>query len=306
MYDSIIVGAGPAGITASVYAARKKMNFLIITKDIGGQAAWSADIENYTGYQFITGPELTRKFKEHLDQFGVKLNEGETVNLIEKENNIIEIATDRSKYETKTALIASGRIPRKLNIRGENEFKNKGVTYCATCDGPLFGNMDVAVVGGGNSALDATLQLIKISKKIYLIDIADRLRADPVMTEKVKNNDKVTVYNKTKVKEIHGDNFVNGIRISRGGKPENLAVQGVFIETGSVPASEFVKNVEKNKMGDIIVNCKCETNIPGIFAAGDVTDVVAKQIIVACGEGAKAAISAFGYLNREGAKKNDK
>ena len=298
MYDLIIVGAGPAGITASVYAARKKMNFLIITKDIGGQAALSSDIENYTGYQFITGPELAQKFKEHLGQFEVELKEEETVNLIEKENDIIKLETDKGKYEAKMVIIAAGRIPRKLGIEGEDEFKNKGVTYCATCDGPLFANMDVAVVGGGNSALDATLQLIKIAKKIYLIDIADKLRADSIMIEKVKNSNKVTVYNKTKVEKVYGDKFVQGIKISREGKPEDLAVQGVFIEIGSVPVSDFAKNVEKNKAGEITVNCKCETNITGIFAAGDVTDVPAKQIIVACGEGAKAALSAFEYLSK--------
>lgn len=299
MYDLIIVGAGPAGITASVYAARKKMNFLIITKDIGGQAALSGDIENYTGYQFITGPELAQKFKEHLEQFKVELKEGETVNLIEKENDIIKVATDKSKYEAKTVIITSGRIPGKLGVEGEDKFKNKGVTYCATCDGPLFANMDVAVIGGGNSSLDATLQLIKIAKRIYLIDIAPQLRADSIMVEKAGNSEKVTIYNKTKIEKIYGDNFVQGIRISQEGKSEDLGVQGIFVEIGSVPVSGFVENVEKNKMKEIIVNCKCETNISGVFAAGDVTDVPAKQIIIACGEGAKASLSVFEYLSKK-------
>lgn len=298
MYDLIIVGAGPAGITAGIYAARKRMNFLIITKDIGGQARLSSDIENYIGYQFITGYELAQKFKEHLEKFEIDLKEDETVNLVERENNIIKINTDKGEYNSKTVIIATGRIPRKLNVKGEDEFKNRGVTYCATCDAPLFADLDVAVIGGGNSALDATLQLIKIARKIYLIDVAEKLRADPVMVEKAKESGKVTIYNKTYLKEICGDNFVKEIKIEKEGVIENLPVEGVFIEIGSQPVSDFVKDVEKNKYGEIIVNCKCETNIPGIFAAGDVTDVYAKQIIVACGEGAKATLAAFEYLNK--------
>lgn len=164
-YDLIIVGAGPAGITGSVYAARKRMNFLILTKDIGGQAALSSEIKNYIGFQFITGPELAEKFREHLEQFKVELKEGEIVTLVKKEVEIIKIETNKGKYETKTLLIASGRVPRKLGVPGENEFKNRGVTYCATCDAPLFAGMNVAVIGGGNAGLDAGLQLIKIAKK---------------------------------------------------------------------------------------------------------------------------------------------
>lgn len=298
MYDLVIIGAGPAGITASVYAARKRMDFLVITRDIGGQATLSSDIENYTGYQFITGPELVGKFREHLNQFGVKIREGEVVTSVRKGGEVVRIETERGKYEAKAAIIASGRIPRKLGVEGEEEFKNRGVTYCATCDAPLFAGMEVAVVGGGNSALDAILQLIKIASKIYLIDVAPQLRADPVMVEKAKNSGKVVIYHKTKVEKIYGENFVRGMRISRKGKREDLAVEGVFVEIGSLPASDFIKDVEKNERGEITVNCKCETSTPGIFAAGDVTNVFAKQIIVACGEGSKAALAAFEYLSK--------
>jgi alkyl hydroperoxide reductase subunit F len=298
MYDSIIVGAGPAGITASVYAARKRMNFLVITGDIGGQAILSSDIENYTGYQFITGVELAQRFREHLEQFELELKEGERVTSVTKEGNVVRIETDKGKYQAKTMIVASGRIPRKLGVKGEGEFKNRGVTYCATCDAPLFSDMDVVVVGGGNAALDAVLQLIKIAKKIYLVDIADRLRADPIMVEKARNSEKVVIYNNAKVKQISGDKLVQGVTIERERKAEDLPVGGIFIEIGYAPTSEFIKDVAKNEIGEIIVNCRCETNISGIFAAGDVTDVPAKQIIVACGEGAKAALSAFDYISR--------
>lgn len=298
MYELLIVGAGPAGITASIYAARKKMNFLVLTKDIGGQATLSWDIENYTGYQFIKGPELVQKFKEHLEQFSVEVKEGEGAVLLETENGIIKVQTKKSEYTSKTVIIASGRIPRKLGIEGEDEFKNRGVTYCATCDGPLFADLDVAVVGGGNAGLDATLQLIKIARKVYLIEVASELRADPVMVDKAEKSGKVAIYTSTKVEKIHGDKFVKGIKISREGNVQDLQVGGIFIEIGSIPASDFMQNVEKNKAKEIIVNCKCETNIPGVFAAGDVTNVPAKQIIVACGEGAKATLSAFDYVSK--------
>ena len=297
-YELIIVGAGPAGITAGVYAARKRMYVLIITGDIGGQTSLSWDIENYLGYQFITGPELVEKFKEHLDQFEVKVKEDEKVTTIEKAGDIINIKTDKGDYTAKTAIIASGRRPRKLGVQGEDDFKNKGITYCATCDAPLFAGMDVAVIGGGNAGLDATLQLIKIAKKIYLIEAESQLSADRIMIQKAQESGKVSVYTDTKVKRIYGEQLVQGMEIVGGEKEEDIPVGGIFVEIGSVPASEFIMGVEKNERGEIIVNCSCETNVPGIFAAGDVTDVFAKQIIVACGEGAKAAIAAFDYLNR--------
>src|SRR4030043_2465501 len=204
MYDLIIVGAGPAGITAGVYAARKRMHFLMITMDIGGQAALSWDIENYIGYQFITGPELVQKFKEHLSQFDVELTEGEKATTVEKSDDIVKIKTDKGEYIAKTVIVASGRRPRKLGVQGEDELKNKGVTYCATCDAPLFAGMDVAVIGGGNAALDAALQLTKIAKKIYLMEVKSQLTADSVMIEKAKASGKVIFYTDTKIKRIYG------------------------------------------------------------------------------------------------------
>ncbi|NIM03535.1 FAD-dependent oxidoreductase [bacterium] len=296
MFDLIIIGAGPAGITASVYAARKKMTLLVITRDIGGQAAWSGDIENYTGYQFITGPELASKFEEHMRKYGIELRENEQVLELKRKNEAVWVKTDKGTYEGKTAIIASGKRSRELGVPGEREFKNRGLTYCATCDGPLFAGKDVAVIGGGNSALDATLQLIRIAKHIYLIDIAPELTGDLVMREKVGESSKVTILNSTRVTAVLGERMVSGIKIRREDKEETLAVEGVFVEIGLIPNSEFAKDLEKNRLGEIKVNSYNGTNIPGIFAAGDVTDVPEKQIIVAAGEGAKAALSAFRYL----------
>jgi alkyl hydroperoxide reductase subunit F len=298
VYDLVIVGAGPAGITAGVYAARKRMHFLMITVDIGGQTALSSDIENYLGYQFITGQELVEKFKEHLQKFDAEVRENEKVTSVEKSGAIVNIKTDKGDYTTKTVVIASGRRPRKLGVQGEDAFRNRGITYCATCDAPLFTGMDVAVIGGGNAGLDATLQLIKIAKKIYLIEAQPVLTADRVMIEKAKESGRVAFYPDTRVKRIHGEQLVQGIEIERGAQREDLSVNGIFVEIGSTPVSDFVKGVQKDKRGEIIVNCRCETNVAGIFAAGDVTNVLAKQIIVACGEGAKAALAAFDHVNR--------
>jgi alkyl hydroperoxide reductase subunit F len=297
-HELIIIGAGPAGITAGVYAARKRMDFLIITADIGGQASLSWDIENYLGYQFITGQELVEKFKEHLHKFDVKVRENEKATMVEKIGDIVKIETERGNYNAKAVVVASGRRPRKLGIQGEDAFKNKGVTYCATCDAPLFAGMDVAVIGGGNAGLDATLQLLKLAKKIYLIEERPALTADRVMIEKANRSGKVVFYTGTRVKRIYGEQLVQGLGIEQENKTEDLPVGGIFVEIGSTPASDFAAAVKKNAKGEIMVNCGCETNIPGIFAAGDVTNVPAKQIIVACGEGAKATLAAFDYVNR--------
>lgn len=305
-YELIIIGAGPAGITAAVYAARKRMQTLIISQDIGGQAAWSGDIENYTGYQFITGPELASKFEEHLRKYEIVLKENEKALELSKPGQFVLVKTDKGEYRSKTAIVASGKRSRELNVPGEKEFKNKGLTYCATCDGPLFAGKAVAVIGGGNSALDACLQLTKIAKRIYVINIADTLSGDMIMREKAEHDDKITIYNNSRVTEVMGKKMVDAIKIKTKfsgeiGSQEKeaaLEVQGVFVEIGLVVNSEFAAGLDKNEFGEIKVNINNETNIPGVFAAGDVTNVPEKQIIIAAGEGSKASLSAFKYLAR--------
>lgn len=299
IYDLIIVGGGPAGITAAIYAARQKINTLVITKDIGGQAAWSGNIENYTGYQFISGPELASKFEEHLERFNIILKMPEEVISIDKQNQIINIKTNRDNFQSKTLIIACGKSPRLLNVPGEKEFKNKGVTYCAICDGPIFSGKDVAVIGGGNSALDAASQMTKIARKVYLININATLGGETVLREKVSQAKNIEILNSAIIKRIIGDKFVNSIEIDIGGKTTNIPLQGIFIEIGLTPVSNFINIVEKNSQGEIIVDNRCATNIPGIFAAGDVSNVPEKQIIIAAGEGSKAALSAAKYLSTQ-------
>ena len=297
IYDLAIIGAGPAGITAAVYAARKKMDPLVITKDIGGQASLSGDIQNYTGYQFISGPELAIKFEEHMRKFNFEIKENEEVKELISKKGTFLVKTDKDNYQAKTVIVASGKRSRELGVTGEREFRNKGLTYCATCDGPLFAGRDVAVIGGGNSALDAALQLIKIANHIYIINITDSLTGDGIMREKIRVDNKVSIFNNSRVKEILGDSFVQAIKIEEDKEEKILAVQGIFVEIGLIPNSEFAPSLEKNERKEIIVNQRNETNIPGIFAAGDVTNVPEKQIIIAAGEGAKAVLSAFRYLS---------
>jgi len=297
IYELVIVGAGPAGITAAVYAARKKMDFLVVAANLGGQVALSSMIENYTGFQYITGEDLTAKFHEHLQkyEFDFKIDE---VQKVEREEKNFKIRTSSSAYSGKTVVIATGRKPRELNIPGEATLKNRGVSYCATCDAPLFEGLDVAVVGGGNSGLEAVIQLEKIANNIHLVHRGAKLTADEFLQDKVQVSDKVKIWANTQVREIRDNQAVKEIELEKEGEKIVLPVQGVFIEIGSVSNSDVVDFVQKNQRGEIIVNCRCETSIPGLFAAGDVTNVPQKQIVVAAGEGCKAVLQAFSYLSQ--------
>jgi alkyl hydroperoxide reductase subunit F len=298
MKDLIIIGAGPAGITAAVYAARKQLDFSVITQDIGGQTAWSGEIENYTGYQYITGPDLAQKFRQHLEQHKFDLREGQEAVKVTKENSGFKVETSKGEsLSARTLIIASGKKPRLLKVPGEAEFKNRGVTYCATCDGPLFAGKEVAVIGGGNSALDAALQMMKVAPKVYLININEKLGGDAVMRERVTASGRVEILNQAKTLEISGEKFVKGMKVEVAGKPRQLKVEGIFIEIGLIPNSDFIDFVKKNKKGEISINCSAETSEAGVYAAGDVTSVPEKQIVIAAGDGAKASLGAFRYLS---------
>lgn len=305
VYDLIIIGAGPAGMTAGVYAARKKLKTLIISKDIGGQAAWSSDIENYLGFSMITGPELVKKFEDHLEDFKEDVELRVVVSGVKKITKMVgkfKVELGDGSSETSRALIiAGGKVPRKLGVSGEDQYLNRGVTYCAWCDGPLFKNKDVAIIGGGNSALDAALNVSKLVNQIYILNITPELTADAVMIEKVTSSPHIRIMNSTEVVAIEGDKVVRSIRIKTDdGLQKDLPVSGVFIEVGSLPATDYLKKVVKlNNNGEIIIDEFNSTSTPGIFAAGDITNVVEKQIITAAGEGAKAAIQASNYLARQ-------
>ena len=297
-YDLIIAGAGPAGMTAGVFAARKGLKTLIITKDVGGQVNWTTDIENYMGFQEIDGQMLMEKFEDqvknlHLEE---KLTE---IKGIKKEADEFKVRTaNNEEFTARAIIVASGKKPRTLNVPGETEFRNKGVSYCSTCDGPLFRDLPVAVVGGGNSAVQSVLDLANYAKEIHLIS-STQLTADTVLVERLKGMEKVKQHLECAVVEIKGGKSVEKVLVEAVKTKERfeIPVGGVFIEIGLNPNDDFLdESVNRNDAKEVIVDCYCRTNIPGLYAAGDVTSVPEKQIIVAAGEGAKAALKAWEYL----------
>ena len=303
MYELIIIGGGPAGMTAAVYAARKKINTLLLTGNIGGQGLTTWLVENYMGYQFIEGRELMQKFEEQVKQFptDVKIEVGKRIEKLSRVDGGFEVRTDKGEtYQAKAVIVATGKRPRELNVPGEKELLGRGVTYCAICDGPLFADVKVAVIGGGNSALEAADDMIKIAEHVYLVSLTP-LTGDQILIDKVTAANNLMMFLEHEVLEIKGKNYVEGIRIRdlKSKKENELEIGGIFVEIGLIPNSELVKElVRLNRLGEIEVNCGNETGVLGFFAAGDVTSVPDKQIVVAAGEGAKAALQAHRYLQR--------
>ena len=301
MYDLIIVGAGPAGMTAAVYAARKKLRTLLVSVDIGGQTNWTNDIENYMGYQLIEGPELIDKFESQVRKFPIDVKTEMDVTSVSRVEGGFELRVASGEtFQGRTAIIASGKRPRPLNVPGEERLRGRGVTYCSTCDGPLFEGMSVAVIGGGNSALEAVLDMVKIAERVFMVSLTP-LTGDQVLIDRVKGSSNVAIFTEHETREVLGDTGVSAIRIRdmKGGEEKTLDVRGVFVEIGLMPNSEFARDlVTLNQVGEIVVSCAGETGIPGLFAAGDVTNVPEKQIVVAAGEGAKAALQAYRYLQK--------
>lgn len=301
IYDLIIIGGGPAGITAGIYGVRKALKVLLITKDFIGQVGKTSSIENYPGFSEINGVSLMKNFKDHLKKFSIDIKEGDQVRLLSKKENIFNIETVKGeRFQGKTVIVASGRNPRPLKVPGEAEFLNKGVSYCSTCDAPVFKGKAVAVVGGGNSGFEAALDLIPYAAKIYILELSSKLLADEIEQEKASHYGKIQIILRAKTLEIKGKNTVESIVYQdlESDEPKELNVQGVFIQVGYLPVADFLKDlVDLNQSGEIMIDPKtCETKTPGLYAAGDVTDVKYKQIIVAAGEGTKAALSAYSFL----------
>lgn len=301
VYDLVIIGAGPAGMTAAVYAARQKAKTLLLARDVGGQLSWTLGIENYMGYQFIEGIDLIRKFEEQVRKFPIDIKIGRAVESVIRVRDGFEVGdVDGTKYLGRTAIICSGKRPRMLNVPGEEMLRGRGLTYCEVCDGPLFQDMDVAVIGGGNSALEAAIDMTKIARRIYLVSLTP-LTGDNILREKATEASNITIMTEHQTMEVVGDRMVSGIRVKemKSGREQMLEVGGVFVEVGLIPNSDFVRGMlTLNEFGEILINCACETGVPGLYAAGDVTNVPAKQIVVAAGEGAKATLQAHQYLQK--------
>jgi len=304
MYDLIIIGGGPAGIAAGIYASRKKIKSLLITDSFGGQSIVSDKIENWIGEKEISGFELAKKLENHLkSQQGIEILENELVSKIEKIENGFKVFTNNNKvFETKYILVASGSSHRKLNVLGEKEFEGRGVFYCATCDAPLMKNKTAAVIGGGNSGLEAVLDLIPYASSIYLLEYGEKLKGDAITQEKIKSNPKVQIITLAQTIEITGESFVRGLKYKdrQTNEIKELKVGGVFVEIGSTPNSFLVKDlVNLNNFGEIIVDPKTQqTSLFGIWAAGDVTDFPYKQNNIAIGHAISAILNINDYLNK--------
>jgi len=301
-YDLIIIGGGPAGMTAGIYSARQKMKTLVITKDFGGQMTHKAvDIENYPGFEKISGFELIAKFEDQMKHKGVEVLNDE-VSELKKENGIFSVLTKEGKViQSKTVIIATGSEPRKLEVKGEEEFLGRGVSYCTTCDGPLYNNKDVAIIGGGEAGFEAALFLSNYVKKMYILEYGDTVKCGKENQDKICSVEKATIITSAELKEIKGDGFVNQIvyKDRKSGEEKILDVQGVFVQVGYQPATSFLKDlVDLNERKEVIVNFETfETKTPGLFAAGDVNSQKVKQIVVACGQGAVAVINAYKHIN---------
>ncbi len=304
MYDVIVIGAGAAGLTSAIYTCRKELKTLVVSVDIGGQTVLTPHIENYPGFTketagYPNGPKLMQLFDAQAKGYGAEFVSGK-VNKVVKSGSGFEVGlTNGENYETKAIILANGKVPRTLGVPGEDKFIGRGVSTCATCDAPLFRGKTVAVVGGGNSAVEAAELLTKFAEKVYLIHRRDAFRADEITLDNIKKNKKVEFILNSAPAEVKGEKFVSGIvveDVNTHAKRE-LKVTGIFIEIGYIVDSEFVKELVKlTPENEIIVNMAGETSCAGIFAAGDVTNVPYKQTVISAGNGATAALSAYNYL----------
>lgn len=313
MLDLVIIGAAAAGSSASIYASRRNLDFVVIAKDIGGEVALSGEVENWPGIIKTNGFELAKNFHDHIKSYNTKIELGYSVTAIthEKNHHVIHAVDDAGKektFETKTVIIGSGIHPRTLGIPRENELRSKGVTYCTVCDGPLYKKKITITIGAGNAGLESALMMDKISAKVFLITKFPNTpetkggfpKGEDILIEKVKQSPNVEIIYNANTLQILGTDVVTGVEYEDIATKEKkkITASGVMVHVGMTPNSDFAKDIKKNPLGEIIVDNLCQTSIPGIFAAGDVTDIPFKQIVISSGQGVVAALSAINYLNR--------
>ncbi|MCK9288880.1 MAG: FAD-dependent oxidoreductase [Acholeplasmataceae bacterium] len=299
LYDVVIIGGGPGAINAALYAARNDLATLMVVKEDGGQLLNTKIIDNYLGFYNISGEDLNNKFKTHLSNFNVDILLNVSVTKLTKEKELfIANLSNEKQITSKTVILATGGNPRKLGVKGEKEFAGRGVSYCVICDGAFYRDRNVVVVGGGNSALEAALDLAKYVKSVHIVQIMDHFTGDKILVDKVKESNNITYELSSEIKEIIGKDNVEKVVVSNKEGLKELEVEGVFIEIGIIPNSELVKGlVPLNKFNEVITNFKQETSLAGLYAIGDVTDFIYKQVITAASQGAVAALSANKYLN---------
>lgn len=300
-FDVLVIGGGPAGASAAIYAARKGVRTGVVAERVGGQVLDTLSIENLISVKHTEGPKLANNLEEHMKEYDIKIIKGTLVNKLAK-NELFEVELNNGKVlKSKTIILATGAGWRNLNIPGEQEYKNKGVAYCPHCDGPLFKGKPIAVVGGGNSGIEAAIDLAGTSSHVTVLEFMPELKADKVLQETLAKLPNVTVHTNAQVKEITGDERVNGIVFTdrETNEDHKVDLNGVFVQIGLVPRTSFLGDfVERNRFGEIVIDERGRTNVPGVFAAGDCATTPYKQIIVSMGSGAIAALSAFDYLIR--------
>lgn len=299
MFDVIIIGAGPTGMTAAMYASRRMMKTLVISKNIGGQIVWASDIKNYPGIEFAKGVDLADKMRKQVKDLGVDIKVEEVKKIVKNNDGNFLVETSENSYSSKTIIIAMGLSPKKLGLSKENQLTGKGISYCANCDGLFFKGKDVAVVGGGNAAMDAAEIMSKIANKVYLIYRKPKLKAFESLISDVQSKSNVEIILNSEIGEIIGDEKLKKLKIINNISQisREIDVEGLFIEIGHQPKTEILANlVETDTLGQVVVDLSGKTNCDGIFAAGDVTQNEFKQIITGCGQGATAALSAYKYL----------
>jgi alkyl hydroperoxide reductase subunit F len=306
MYELIIIGGGPGAVSAGVYAGRKQIKTALITETFGGQSIVSNEIYNWIGTKAISGLELAKNLEEHVRAHGIQIIDGDIVTAVEKidggppKGHFLVTTKSGKTFETKTILVASGSRHRRLGVPGEDKLDGKGVVFCSTCDAPLFKNKEIAVVGAGNSGLEAVVDSLAYASKISLLVRGTEMRGDPVTQAKIKSHPKVTIIYNASTTEVLGETSVTGLKYEDMETKEikTLSLQGVFVEIGSIPNSDFVKNlVELNKFGEIVVDHKTQaSSCTGIWAAGDVSDVIYKQNNISAGDAIKGLINLYEYL----------
>ena len=299
-FDIAIVGAGPAGSAAAIYAARKGLSVALVTQWLGGQLRDTLGIENFVSVKNTQGPQLARELEEHVRSYQVQLLANQRVNRLERVGEHLNLHLDSSSIiKSKSVIIATGAAWRELGVEGEREFRNKGVAYCAHCDGPLFKNKTVAVVGGGNSGVEAAIDLASIARHVTLLEYTSELKADVLLQQRLKSLGNVSILTSSQVLEIKGDTSVRCLvyRSIESGEIFELGVEGVFVQIGLTPNTQWLQGVlELNSVGEIVVDSRNATSVPGVYAAGDCTNTAFKQIMIAMGEGAGAGLGAFEYL----------
>ena len=303
-YDLVIIGGGPAGVTAGIYAARQNLKTLVITKNFGGQIAKKAvGIENYPGFKKIQGIELIERFKKHLKQFEIDIVKSSVSRVKKKDNLFIINDSKKNCFKSRAVIVATGADPRPLEVPGEKKYIGRGVSYCSVCDGPLFKDKVVAVIGAGNAGIESALFLSNFAEKVYILEFSKESLADRILQKEAKKNNKIELIFRADLKKIEGEKFVKSIlwKDKESGKEKSLQVDGVFVEIGSQPATSFVKNlVDFSEKDEIEIDPRtCQTKTPGLFAAGDVSNVYYKQIVIAAGQGSIAALSAHKYLSKK-------